>query len=122
MNARTTGASLSAAELRLLHEKLIQLRTEMSGRRNRRLSEALAPEGDVGDEGESAAHAYEQHTSANLAEAERNELALIDSALERIQQGIYGLDIETGEPIGFARLLAVPWALRAVAREEQRTK
>src|ERR1700722_18068809 len=115
MNAQHAEKGLSATELELLHEKLIELRAEVLDRRERRLSEALAPEVDVVDEGESAAHAYEQRTSVALAEADRAELAKIDSALERIHHGSYGLDIETGEPIGFARLLVVPWALRTAA-------
>jgi RNA polymerase-binding transcription factor DksA len=81
----------SATELELLHEKLIERRAEVLDRRERR-----------------------------LREADRTELARIDAALERIQHGTYGLDIETGEPIGFARLLAVPWVLRTTAHDTKR--
>ena len=33
-----------------------------------------------------------------------------DAALERLENGSYGVSEETGEPIPYARLLVLPWA------------
>jgi DnaK suppressor protein len=44
----------------------------------------------------------------------------IDDALARIADGRYGTSEESGEPIGYERLLAVPWARRTAEEEERR--
>ena len=54
-----------------------------------------------------------------LAEPLRDELAAVERAEQRIEQGTYGLSVESGEPIPDARLEAIPWAERT-AEEEQR--
>jgi RNA polymerase-binding transcription factor DksA len=50
---------------------------------------------------------------------EEGELAEIEGALERLQQGTYGLCVRTGRPISAARLRAMPWTpyARDVARQ-----
>jgi DnaK suppressor protein len=53
---------------------------------------------------------YELEFTLGLIEGERAILKEIDEALERIQQGVYGLCLATGRPIGKARLRAKPWA------------
>jgi RNA polymerase-binding transcription factor len=52
-----------------------------------------------------------------LAERLREELAAIERAEKRLEEGTYGLSIESGEPIPDARLEAIPWAERTA--EEQ---
>jgi DnaK suppressor protein len=43
-------------------------------------------------------------------ESEREQLRLVEEALQRIEQGTYGRCLQTGRPIPLARLRAVPWA------------
>lgn len=45
-----------------------------------------------------------------LVETEREQLRLVDEALERMRDGSYGYCLESGKPIPLARLRAVPWA------------
>jgi DnaK suppressor protein len=45
-----------------------------------------------------------------LSALERETLQLIDEALERVEDGSYGYCLMSGEPIGDARLKAIPWA------------
>jgi DnaK suppressor protein len=56
-----------------------------------------------------------------LSEAEdeplREDLAAIERAERRLEQGTYGISVESGEPIPDARLQAIPWAERTA--EEQ---
>lgn len=56
----------------------------------------------------------------NFAEIERDveELRRIDSALERVSAGTYGICIDCGEAIPKERLLAEPTALRCVRCQE----
>lgn len=53
---------------------------------------------------------YEQEFTLGLIQGERVILREIDEALERIQEGKYGLCLATGKPIGKSRLKAQPWA------------
>lgn len=47
------------------------------------------------------------------------QLQEIDKALERIDNGTYGICIVTGEPIPVARLRALPWASMTVEAAER---
>ena len=49
---------------------------------------------------------------------ERKLLAKIDEALERLKDGTYGYCVETGQPIGLARLEARPTASLCIAAQE----
>jgi len=60
---------------------------------------------------------YESERDEGLAAPLRQELEAIERAERRLEEGTYGLSIESGEPIPDARLEAVPWAERTV--EEQ---
>ena len=53
---------------------------------------------------------YEQEFALGLMDSERRILQEIDAALQRIQDGTYGICEGTGQPIPKARLEAQPWA------------
>jgi RNA polymerase-binding transcription factor len=53
---------------------------------------------------------YEQEFALGLMDSERKILNEIDDALDRIEDGTYGICEGTGEPISKARLKAQPWA------------
>ena len=53
---------------------------------------------------------FEQEFALGLMDSERKMLREIDHALERIDQGTYGICTATGKPIAKARLEAQPWA------------
>lgn len=65
---------------------------------------------------------YEREFTLQLAASERQLLAEIEAALQRITDGTYGICEETGQPISKARLEAKPWARFTieVARERDR--
>jgi len=58
---------------------------------------------------------YDQELTLGLMDYERRLLKDIDEALERIENGSYGLCEGKGEVIPKARLKAVPWAKYCVA-------
>jgi DnaK suppressor protein len=66
-----------------------------------------------------ATQLHDREVEEGLAERLRDELAAIERAEKRIEQGTYGLSIGSGEPIPDPRLEAIPWAERT-AEEEQR--
>lgn len=53
---------------------------------------------------------YEQEFALGLMDSERKILLEIDDALQRIEQGVYGICEGTGKRIPKARLKAQPWA------------
>ena len=58
--------------------------------------------------------AFEIENTLSLADNERTLLREIDDALDRIEESTYGICLGTGEPIGTARLRAIPWAKYSV--------
>jgi RNA polymerase-binding transcription factor DksA len=59
---------------------------------------------------------FEREKDLGILEELENELAELQAALERIDNGTYGIDEVTGEPIDPARLEAFPSARRNVER------
>lgn len=62
---------------------------------------------DIGDE---AANIYNKQILLTLNESERMRLKEVDEALDRIENGTYGICEECGEPIGLKRLEVKPVA------------
>jgi DnaK suppressor protein len=88
-------------------------------------TKAVIHEGEV-EEIETATEAAEdaemieeEQVDDALVETLRAELAAVERALERLDEGTYGFSIESGEPIPVGRLEAIPWAERT-AEEEAR--
>ena len=53
---------------------------------------------------------WEQEFTLDLLTAERDLVREIDGALERINNGTYGICLGTNKPINRSRLKAKPWA------------
>ena len=74
------------------------------------------------DEDPAASDAAKAITDRQIEESEleqvRAQLAEIDAALERIEDGTYGVSEVSGEPIPDERLRAVPWARRLVEEQQ----
>jgi DnaK suppressor protein len=68
--------------------------------------------------GDDASDLYQEESDAGRRERLRHELEAIERAEKRIEDGTYGLSVESGEPIPDERLEAYPMADRTV--EEQR--
>jgi DnaK suppressor protein len=49
----------------------------------------------------------------------RAELEAVERAEQRLEEGAYGLSIESGEPIPAQRLETVPWAERTAEEQER---
>jgi DnaK suppressor protein len=64
-----------------------------------------------------ATEVFDEELEAGLAEDLRERLAAIERAERRLEEGTYGLSVESGQPIPDARLEAIPWAERTA--EEQ---
>ena len=100
---------------------------ELLSRERSRLESALAEleRDDGGDElsnldqhpADAGSELFETERDAGLAGSLREELAAIERAERRLEEGTYGLSVDSGKPIEDGRLEAVPWAERTT--EEQ---
>lgn len=102
-------------ELEPYKQLLLQRRAEILGLVNGMEQEALRSSGGnlshmpihMADIGTDTA---DQDFALNLAEKERETINEIDAALQRIEDGTFGICQATGKPIPKARLDAKPWA------------
>ena len=76
----------------------------------------------VADEADLANNTVNQQISFSIREKEMTKLRRIDAALERVEEGSYGICIDSGEEISEKRLNTQPWAefCLEVAEEKER--
>ncbi|MCO4755637.1 MAG: TraR/DksA family transcriptional regulator [Bacteriovoracaceae bacterium] len=77
---------------------------------------------DLADEADLASSTINQQVSFSIRDREMTKLRRIEAALERIEEGVYGFCVESGEAIGEKRLETQPWAefCLEVAEEKER--
>ncbi|MCW8193609.1 RNA polymerase-binding protein DksA [Proteobacteria bacterium 005FR1] len=110
-----------------LHSSLTQKRQnlrEAIKRDNQELERQLKREGrddghlDFNHPADMVAGDPDYEKELNLLQRERDELAQVNEALERIAEGDYGICDECGQEIGFARLTAVPETTHCISCQE----
>jgi DnaK suppressor protein len=72
--------------------------------------------------GDVATVTFDRELDYTLEENEERVLGAIDSALQRIDDGSYGMCASCGQPIAAERLEALPWTTRCIdcKRREER--
>ena len=99
------------AELAGLREKLIEERDRRLAEYERDLTAAQSiQEEGMEDLGELATMDLDREQLFAYSEQDRETLRLIEEALQRMEEGTYGLCVSCGTPIPLNRLRAVPWA------------
>jgi DnaK suppressor protein len=86
-------------------------RTELDGRN--------AEEGTAQDIADRAATSYNKEFLFHQSNSERQLLAMVEGALERIREGTFGECISCGTEINPKRLDAVPWTRHCIACQEK---
>lgn len=101
--------------------KLIQAKTEILNRvRESRTDLYNSEDAKGGDEGDQTLRALAESEFLSMHERLRKQLMEIESALGRIEKGIYGVCEETEEVIEADRLLAIPWTRLSIEGAEIR--
>lgn len=77
---------------------------------------------DLADEADLANNTVSQQISFSIREKEMNKLKRIDAALGRIEEGVFGLCLESGEEIEHRRLETQPWAEFCIEVAEERER
>ncbi|MEW9920944.1 TraR/DksA family transcriptional regulator [Marimonas sp. MJW-29] len=90
-------------------KKVIQARLEELGVRIQDIDEELSHEMDS-DLEDQAIDLEDDEVLESLGNAAEKEVALLNAALKRIEDGTYGTCLKCEEPISEARLEAVPYA------------
>jgi DnaK suppressor protein len=98
-------------EARQLELRRTVSRTEQDGR-----SADEEPAQDVADK---AANSYTKEFLFHQSNNERQHLALVEKALERIREGSFGECVACGAEINPKRLEAVPWARHCIDCQEK---
>ena len=70
---------------------------------------------------DTASATYDRELDEGLEEGAQQTLDDIDAALRRIEEGSYGTCEACGEPIGAARLSAIPWARLCIDDQRKQT-
>jgi DnaK suppressor protein len=115
----------------LTRAQIEELRESLRAERATVMSRGVTLADDAPDPGDRQDLAKEEarlRAELTVSQHARARLAEIDAALLRIDQGIYGICEETGDPIPFARLKARPTtrytveALELLEEERERTR
>jgi DnaK suppressor protein len=104
-----------------LEALLKQKRDELRKRLNHRMGDVLTDR-EPDDEGAMATSNFATDLAIVTMERERRELDEIESALERIKTGEYGVCEACGSTIRRPRLQALPWARLCLACAEQSSR
>jgi RNA polymerase-binding transcription factor DksA len=111
-------AAMTTAELNRYRQTLLDLGRRIRGDEDQLTGEALRPSGAVdegstinapGDAGDVSVDSTTQDVSLGLMANERQMLAQITAALQRIDLGTYGKCVLCGRDIGKQRLDALPY-------------
>ncbi len=109
---------MNAAQLAFFRSRLEALRDEMLSNAAD-TGEHLKENENFADPNDRATVEEEHMLEQRVRDRERKLLKKINSALRRIDTGEYGWCLETGEPIGLARLLARPTAEYTIEAQER---
>jgi RNA polymerase-binding protein DksA len=110
---------LEEEKARLLHAVGF-LERENPGSISEELGE-LAEGGTDNHLGDTATAMYDRELDEGLEEGARETLVEIDAALQRIEDGTYGICEGCGKPIGAERLSAIPWARLCIDDQRRAT-
>jgi RNA polymerase-binding transcription factor len=109
--AGLTGTERIKLKLDLERERAVVLGELRSGEGAARAAESFAEPMDA------AELSREQGDGAITVGRMRTHLRDIEDALAKIESGRYGLSEKSGRPIGYDRLVALPWARFAIDEE-----
>ena len=71
------------------------------------------------DSGDMSRDIFDREVDATIAEQIQQRLEIVDRALQKVEEGTYGLSDVSGEQIPRGRLEAVPEAVRTVEEQQQ---
>ena len=98
-----------------LREELLRIQRGVQGDEQNMSEEQGDTQLDSGDQSQQM---FNREMDATIGEQAGQRLRDVERALEKIEEGTYGLSDESGEPIAKGRLEAAPEALRTVDEQQ----
>jgi DnaK suppressor protein len=118
--ARCASPILSEEDCEDLRKKLLAERQRLREEYRHDLGAAQAIEVERGEDFEDlAAIEVDRDRLFSHSEQDRETLFQIEEALQRMDEGTYGLDLRTGEAIPVERLRLIPWARYRTSVQEK---
>ena len=111
---------LSTNLVNVCQKKLLQKKDELLNRLIESCGEFSEFDFKGGDEGDQAVRSLKEGEVLHMNERFQRQLAEIEKALARIEQGCYGVCEETGDDIEPERLKAIPWTSCSIEGAEIR--
>ena len=74
------------------------------------------------DSGDASQYIFEREMDDTLGQQFAREIEDVNRALEKVEEGTYGLSDDTGEPIPKGRLEAIPEAIYTLEGQERRER
>ncbi len=103
-----------------MREELVRMRGGLDeDQRDRAVDEGDMTENDSGDMSQSL---FTRELDATVEQTVDNRLQYVDRALQKIEEGTYGVCDDTGESIPKGRLDAVPEAIYTVEAQQRRER
>ena len=102
--------------LERLREELVQRRRGMEEDERERSEEQQDVQPDSGDQ---SRYMFDREMDATIGGRAARRLEDVERALEKIEEGTYGICDDTGQPIPRGRLEAMPEAIRTVEAQER---
>ncbi len=117
MSAPRAHATLTRGQLSTLRRALLaeEQRLRETTATSSVVADAVPREADPSDE---ATESVAQDEALAGGRRARQHLVEVEAALTRIAAGTYGTSEVSGEPIGYPRLSAVPWATLTAAEQD----
>lgn len=110
---------LTEAELASFKKRLLEERSTVRDRMQRRVTEAVYDPEALPDEIDQASRESEQISLLRIADKERKLLAEIEHSLLKFESGEFGTCEGTGDFIGRRRLDARPWTRYSIHHKEK---
>jgi len=114
------NATLEIFRARLTAEKALALaKLETLDQQSRETSASQSDEGTFGNDADLASDVVEEENILSVRADTTTLLKQVEKALERIDNGTYGLSEVSGKPIPIERLQALPWATNLVEEGQE---
>jgi DnaK suppressor protein len=118
----SSRAGLTELQLTRLQTLLEQKRSELNGRLRSMRNRVGGEHATLADPVDRASESEEDAEELGVTNPDVLILSQIDRALTKFPKGTYGLSEVSGEPIGFDRLEALPWATQTAREQEARER
>jgi DnaK suppressor protein len=115
----TAAGQTSSLDLAHFRDALLRKRQEILDNQKPLSASMVDTNTRQGDLADQANGNNEVHIHLKLKQTDAKILVAIEEALQRLEQGGYGVCRDCGEPIANARLEAIPWTRVCIACKEK---